>query len=418
MGEVTAQGRLRVYVGAPGKTLFTQMPGGRLRVYPGDYAGELEPDVVVIPCSQPSKFDADAVSLPEPVLKRLRDGAAGLVFDSSLEGQTHGAAWSEVLHGLADRLGAPLSRTVYVTQDRDYAGDYVAWCDAAGVRGRMSVLNYDYWIRRFFRRAAGDGERVFAERLEAFRLRRDQRPNRFLSLNWTPRPAKVLFLLRLMRDGLWDSGDISFGGFDLLQRHNNRSVLQFYKAMRRQAGFEDLTEELAPLLPALDGLGRIALGEAAADAADAPARDMTGDEALAAFQTSWFSVVTESEMLERACRITEKPFKPLVNFHPIVVLGNPGSLEMVRAHGFQTFGGLFDESYDQEPDPRRRFELVYAEVAVLCRMDEARLARLSAALDERLVFNAQWGLTKLPGIFRDRVDREFLDALTRAVRGA
>ena len=366
MGEVSAQERLRVYVGVQGKTLFAQMSNSRLRIYPHDNAGELEPDLVVISCSQRSKFDADAVSLPEPVLKRLRDGAAGLVFDGSLEGHTHGAAWSEALHRLVDRLGAPLSRTVYVTQDRDYAGDYAAWCDAAGVRGRMSVLNYDYWVRRFFRDVAGDGERIFAERLEAFRARQDHRPKRFVSLNWTPRPTKVLFLLRLMRDGLWDSGDISFGGFDLLKRHNNRSVTQFYKAMRRQACFDDLTQELAPLLFDLDDLGRLALGEAAADAPDAPARDMTGDEALAAFQT---------------------------------------------------FDGLFDESYDQEPDPRRRFELVYAQVAALCRMDEARLARLSAALDERLVFNARWGLTKLPGIFRDRVDREFLDALTGAVRG-
>jgi hypothetical protein len=116
-------------------------------------------------------------------------------------------------------------------------------------------------------------------------------------------------------------------------------------------------------------------------------------------------------MLGPPWRISEKPLKALVNFHPFMVLGNPGALEMIRGLGFQTFPEIIDESYDEELDPRRRFDLVYAEVKRLIALDETELARLEGAVAEKLVFNAEWGLTRLPGVFRDEID----DALIRDI---
>ncbi len=83
---------------------------------------------------------------------------------------------------------------------------------------------------------------------------------------------------------------------------------------------------------------------------------------LTEYAESWFSVVTETEMRPRPSRITEKVLKPLVNFHPMILFGNPGSLRMVRDYGFVTFENVIDESYDDEPDPRRRFDKAYLEL--------------------------------------------------------
>ncbi len=312
-----------------------------------------------------------------------------------------------MLHGVLDRLGVHCDRAVYVTQDRGYGAAYGDYCVTTSLRPRLAVLNYDFWIQQFFVGLEADGEGIFERRLVDFERRSAWRSRRFVSLNWIPRPTKVLFLMSLMRDELWDRGHISFGGFEHVRAHNNKDVAQLGKALRNLHGFEDLVAELAPVLPRLIDLGQVAL-----DPLGAPTpAELIGDAPLPAFADSWFTVVTESEMFDRPCRITEKPFKALVNFQPVILLGNPTSLEFIRDLGFETFPAFFDERYDQELDPRRRFDLVYAQVKALCRTEEADLLRRTAEINERLVHNARWGLTKLPTRFRAEIDAHLVDAI-------
>jgi hypothetical protein len=110
-------------------------------------------------------------------------------------------------------------------------------------------------------------------------------------------------------------------------------------------------------------------------------------------------------------RITEKPLKPLVNLHPFVALGNPGSLAQLRSFGFQTFGSVIDESYDDEPIPRRRFDRAYAQVRRLCSLDEADLRAAELRLSDVLVGNARHGLVEMPKIYRDTLNRALIDKI-------
>lgn len=406
--------KLKVYVGLPGKTLFTRLGDPRVGVYPSGFAGDLEPDLVVFPCSQDDRFDPDSIVLPVSVERRLRSGRAGVVFDSSLEGSPHDPRRSDMLHRLLARLCVRADRAVYITQDRGYLAEYQAYCALAHIGPPMTVLNYDFWIKAFFAGVAAGGEQAFERRLADFKRRPTCRPKRFVSLNLSLRPTKALFLLSLLRDGLWPCGEISCGGLDFARRLKNKSAAHLAKAMLGLPEFEDMAQELTPLLPELEQLGVAHL-----DAGDIIPEDlahrMNADAELPAFQRSWFTVVTESEMRDRPCRITEKPFKALLNFHPILVLGNPGALDMIRRLGFETFDGILDESYDLEDSPRRRFELVYDQVVRLCRLDEPELARLEAAAAERLTFNARWGLTGLPLMFREEIDANLVNAITAAI---
>jgi hypothetical protein len=403
------QRRLRVLVAAPGKQLFSVLGDPRVRVYPAE-ADAPAPDLVVYPCSQQPMLERLPPGLPAAALERVRSGKARVVFDASGEGHPHTPALAAALHGRLEQLGAPSERAVYITQDRTWEAAYLDHCRSAGVSRPMSVLVYDYWIKRFFAALESDGPRLYDKRLRAFRARPQARKKRFLSLNWTARPAKVFLLLRLMKDGLWDRGYISFGGFEQLGAAGKGGLPQVNKAMRGLDGFDDLYAELLPWLKRLDRKGQVRLGEPAA-ADPEGGLQLAGDAALAEYGQSWFSVVAESEMSGRPVRITEKPFKPLVNFHPLLVLGNPGALRMIRALGFETFPEMFDESWDDEPDPRRRFDLAYAELARLCRMDEAELARLEAAIVDKLARNARFGLTELPRRYRESIDAALIDQL-------
>lgn len=362
-------------------------------------------DIVLFQAGQNLDFIHRALSAPAAVWRQAREGRGTVVFDASTEGKPHTAETSDRLHHLLRQVDVPLNRAVYVTQDRGYAEDYAAYCARLGLGETMKIVVHDYWIRRSLSDFEETGAEVLASRRAAFEGRANTRSRRFLSLNFTPRPTRLLFMLRLLGDGLWEHGFVSFGGFDQMVLRKGKSFESIRDDFLALPGFEDQTNSLAHLLNEFAVRGRFVLGNV--PVATPYSVTIRPDE-LKEYHDSWFTVVTETEMLNRPSRITEKPLKPLLNFHPFIVFGNPGSLKLVRDLGFETFPEIFDEAYDGELDPRRRFDMAFNDIARLCRMDQAELASLAASVSEKLLFNADWGLVKLPGIFRNEIDEQLM----------
>lgn len=50
---------------------------------------------------------------------------------------------------------------------------------------------------------------------------------------------------------------------------------------------------------------------------------------------------------------SEKVFKPIACYHPFIVLGGRGELEILKGRGYKTFSDYFDESYDTLDDTER-----------------------------------------------------------------
>ena len=75
-------------------------------------------------------------------------------------------------------------------------------------------------------------------------------------------------------------------------------------------------------------------------------------------QDSLVYVPTETVYFGRRQHITEKTFKAIALEMPFVLVAPAGSLEYLREYGFQTFAGIFDESYDEETDDILRVEKV------------------------------------------------------------
>jgi hypothetical protein len=69
-------------------------------------------------------------------------------------------------------------------------------------------------------------------------------------------------------------------------------------------------------------------------------------------------LVTETVATGRRHHLTEKTFKPIALGMPFIIVGTQGSLRYLRSYGFQTFGDLWDESYDDEPDDSKRIEKI------------------------------------------------------------
>jgi hypothetical protein len=73
------------------------------------------------------------------------------------------------------------------------------------------------------------------------------------------------------------------------------------------------------------------------------------------------SIVLET-VYDQRIHLTEKTLRPLACGHPFMILNGPGALETIRSYGFKTFQPYIDESYDSEQDPKKRMDMVLAEM--------------------------------------------------------
>jgi len=77
------------------------------------------------------------------------------------------------------------------------------------------------------------------------------------------------------------------------------------------------------------------------------------------YSNTFCSIVNYSTFNEPFPSYDEKVLNAMINRRPFVFCGPPGSLELMRKDGFQTFGDYWDESYDQEWDNTKRLEMIF-----------------------------------------------------------
>ena len=92
------------------------------------------------------------------------------------------------------------------------------------------------------------------------------------------------------------------------------------------------------------------------------------------YESSYFSLISETIFStlsdvpwsnageEPQLFITEKTYKPLMNYHPFIVVGLPHTLAYLQSEGFYTFSEMFDETYDSIIDPEERFSSIINEL--------------------------------------------------------
>jgi hypothetical protein len=408
---------LQVLLSDAGKSLFSTVQDSRVQVIRSADLGQQAPDVLVVPRADRLRLEESCKELPAAVWDRLRAGHAKLVFDASGEGNPHKWGRTAILHEFLRQRGLSADAAAYVTQDRGYPIQYSDYCDGLGLGdNRMRIWIFDRYIQGLFADVEDTGEQLFAERLALYATRGPCRARRFISLNYTVRPAKALFLMSLLKDGLWDQGFISVGDVRLANGGRRLSRSAFLNELHSCRGLEHLIEALEPYLDELERRAPTTLGVAPSDSPKALRRALLAAAPLAEYQQSWFTVVVDSHVSDRMHRITEKPFKPMLNFHPMILLGAVGAMRLVRAYGFQDYPGLVDKSRDEVPVLRSRFESVYGRVERLCRIEERKLARLDAAVRDAVLFNAWWGLVELPKLFHSHIEAAVVDQLLEFVR--
>lgn len=83
------------------------------------------------------------------------------------------------------------------------------------------------------------------------------------------------------------------------------------------------------------------------------------------FLDTYFSLVAETSISDDFSFVTEKCIRPILGFQPFIVFGNPHTLKTLQKYGFKTFNSIIDESYDNQFNPKKRFDMAYNEVLKL-----------------------------------------------------
>ena len=130
------------------------------------------------------------------------------------------------------------------------------------------------------------------------------------------------------------------------------------------------------------------------------------------WQRSMLHVVNETEFYQPRQHLTEKIFKPIVAQRPFVLVSSAGNLDYLRHYGFLTFDRWIDESYDLEPDPDRRMDLISAQVRRLCGLTDAERGEMFADMLPVLEHNKQHFF----GGFRSRIVSELVDNFDVCIR--
>ena len=82
-----------------------------------------------------------------------------------------------------------------------------------------------------------------------------------------------------------------------------------------------------------------------------------GHPSMDLYQDSWLEIVPET-LYQDGYFITEKTVKPIATKTPFLTVSTRFYIEYLQKQGFQTFGNIIDESYDQQPIVEDRIRLM------------------------------------------------------------
>lgn len=84
----------------------------------------------------------------------------------------------------------------------------------------------------------------------------------------------------------------------------------------------------------------------------------SADFEITDYNSTEFEIVLETLFDDQRQQLTEKILRPISCKQPFILASTPGSLKYLHSYGFQTFGGIIDESYDKIQDPVKRMQSI------------------------------------------------------------
>ena len=105
------------------------------------------------------------------------------------------------------------------------------------------------------------------------------------------------------------------------------------------------------------------------------------------FLNSCINIVTETSFQDNELFISEKILKPIIGYQPFIVLGPQYYLKELKKLGFKTFDSIWDESYDNEEDFKKRYEKVLKLVLKINEKDISEVNEMYKSVKDICIYN-------------------------------
>lgn len=149
-----------------------------------------------------------------------------------------------------------------------------------------------------------------------------------------------------------------------------------------------------------------------------PDCDSISSDFSATYDTSHYrrcglDVVLETVFDDSRIHLTEKILRPIACGKPFLLVSTPGSLDFLRSRGFETFGGLLDESYDTIIDPTQRLRAITDVMSTIHAMPTDEKTRLYEQLHAVAARNQQYFFSEqFANMLEDECHHNILQART------
>lgn len=105
------------------------------------------------------------------------------------------------------------------------------------------------------------------------------------------------------------------------------------------------------------------------------------------FTEAYFNYVVETHFDNDTIFLTEKTFKPILNLQPFIVIGNPGSLQLLKDLGYRTFSEVIKEDYDKITDHKDRMSQLLKSSFDLSNLSHKHHIRIQTIISQTLQHN-------------------------------
>lgn len=283
-------------------------------------------------------------------LSDVQDGKAMVLFDQSLEGYQTPWLW-ESFHKDCLEYNISPEAIIYTTGNSLCKEQYTAWADENNITKRMSVFPYTHFEADMYQESGwGNVPTTFEEQLE---YKNSHSIKTFNCLQKRLRAHRVWWYIKMFEANILDEGLVSMNPFNVNNVWLDNQRINEERATKANS--------ILPLL--VHGKGNTEFDD----------HFYIRRIQKQVYLDSWVSVISEAGFPDSAGQLflSEKIFKPIVSYHPFIIMGDRGSLKELRKMGYKTFDGFIDESYDDLPT-FERFDAIIESIKKIIAIKDKR----------------------------------------------
>jgi len=304
----------------------------------------------------------------------IRDGKAMLLFDQSLEGYHSEWLW-EFFHKECEDYQISPESVIYVTGNSLCDKQYDKWANDNAIENRLTAIPYVHFEADVYNNSVWTSLDISVDKHLSHKKINEIKD--FNCLQKRLRGHRIWFYIRMFEEELLKHGLVSMNPF------NTNTVCFEGRAFPKERA--EMANSILPLL---------VHGKNNNEFDDRYYIQRIQDQVCL---DSWVTVISEPSFsdYDQQLFLSEKIFKPIVCFHPFIILGNKNSLKELHSMGYKTFDGFIDESYDSLPTFERYDAIVESIKKIIAIEDKAAWFESMRSILEHNYENLKRNATKV-----------------------